>query len=173
MAGRKWLVREQDQATTGQRYGYSAKESFAFYKKWKSLRTNAQTRGIECLLTFDQFIRKAHEAGIRPSHIGRRPGQYNMCRWTDRGNYTNSSCRFATKEENYIDRGFNGGSALAGAKTRVKLAKEFIAISPAGKKYRSCNVRSFCERHDLKHGTMSLVLLGINSHHKGWTGYYA
>jgi hypothetical protein len=112
------LYSKNEKITIGRRYRYTIKEILRFYGKWVNLRANARHRGVQCLLSFDDYVKKARRAGISPEQIGTSHGQYQMCRKTDQGDYTVRSCRFGTVQENHNDMIRNGGTASSAAKHR-------------------------------------------------------
>ena len=57
-------------------------------------------------------------------------------------------------------------------KTSNTLSKEWIIITPNGKKFEVKNLHTFCKKNDLNSGNMSRVAKGIFSHHKGYKVSY-
>lgn len=91
--------------------------TIGFGLKYRFFVKDAKSKGVKCLLTFDEYLRKAFEANLT-SHeqIGRHNEQYNMGRYTDSGDYAVDTCRFITKLENLKERKVNGGAAEAAKK---------------------------------------------------------
>jgi len=51
-------------------------------------------------LTFEEYLMKMKEVGIKPFDVGNDNEQYHLSRYNDEGPYTISSCRFIRKIEN-------------------------------------------------------------------------
>lgn len=171
---------------------HGIKNGLLFYIKWIRLRYSSKRRGADCLITYEQYAKLAERAGITdPGQIGKSPGQYQMGRKKDTGDYTIRSARFVTVQENHDDLTRNGGRArgdrkrsqtLTGrtkethsyiAKAADKKGRRFELVSPSGKTYRGVNVRAFCARHNLTpESVYSFLNGGKAKHHKGWTGKY-
>ena len=75
---------------------------------WKTKYQKANSRGTHFLLTFEEYLYKAYEAGLTcPSQIGTKGNQdrvYNLSRFEDKGLYTVENCRFITAAENRRER---------------------------------------------------------------------
>jgi len=76
-----------------------------------SKQYSSKRLGIPFVLSFDELIDKIHEAGIFPSDIGCRRGQYVLgrkCQNTSKTDgdlpYYINTCRFITKHDNDIER---------------------------------------------------------------------
>ncbi|MCG2586540.1 hypothetical protein [Massilia sp. TS11] len=104
-------------------------------KKWRGHVDGAKSRGLG-YLTFQQYILKLAEAGIEPSMVGLRRGMYNLARFTDRGDYTPSSCRFITVEENQAEQAKNGGLAAKIAKLRGRTKESHKSVASQAEKLR-------------------------------------
>lgn len=79
------------------------REKFAHHKG------HAKERGLESHLSFDDYVRKAHEAGLTsPNQIGRLEGQYQLGRVGDTGNYDDDNCRFIPMLQNFQEARENG-----------------------------------------------------------------
>jgi hypothetical protein len=95
------------------------------YPKWKNKWSNhvkqARLKGIESHISFEDYVSLAKEAGLTSVHqIGQHAGQYQLGRFTDRGNYHRDSCRFITVQKNQDERKLNGGTAVAVEKAAQK-----------------------------------------------------
>lgn len=72
-----------------------------WYYKWGNLFSSVSANK----LTFEEYIGLAIDAGIETPHqIGRLPGQYQLGRLGDMGDYEIGNCRFITKEENQKEK---------------------------------------------------------------------
>lgn len=171
---------------------HGIKNGLLFYTKRIRLRYSSKKRGADCLITYEQYAKLAERAGITdPDQIGKSPGQYQMGRKKDTGDYTIRSARFVTVQENHDDLTRNGGRARGDRKRSQTLTgrtKEthpylremgnkrgyrFELVSPKGKVYQGKNVRAFCEKHNLcPEGVYAFLNGGKMKHHKGWTGRY-
>lgn len=147
-------------------------------RKWRNLYPNAAHKGAKCLLTFEQYIDLAIDAGItQPSQIDKTKGSYSLGRVGDIGNYEIGNCRFITVEQNLDERGLNGGDDAISQKLegRVPLGivKSFILVSPDGVEYRGTNMSEFCRQFGLRPNSVSALCLGKVQTYKGWTGRYS
>lgn len=153
--------------------GLDPNDVIAWGHKFRDLGFNSDNKGVRCTLTFEEYVRLAIEAGVnKPSLIGRSTGEFQMGRLGDTGDYSPGNCRFITMEQNKIECKLNGGSSRQASKIRVKLSKRYRVVSPSGVVYEGLNLKAFCLEHNLHNGTMSQVLRGILTQHKGWTGTY-
>lgn len=171
--------------------GFDGSRWRAWARKYNDLRARAPRRGIECRLTFEQYLKLAVRAGLSsPDDIGLAPHNYCMGRKGDVGNYVWGNCRFITVARNHRELTTNGGRILGGVKisealrgrTKVndsaraaqsdKVSRSFVALSPSGKKHRGRNVKAFCLERGLHPCALSAVFRGKYAQHKGWTGYY-
>jgi hypothetical protein len=86
-------------------------------EKRQTLKRNTASKPYKCLLTFEQYVRLAVEAGLSsPSQVGRVRGSYQMARLGDIGNYEVGNCRFILQSENIAEKKVNGGTARAAEK---------------------------------------------------------
>jgi hypothetical protein len=69
---------------------------------FKSQRSSAAKRGIQFLLTFDEWWIIWNASG-KWEQRGRLKGQYVMARFGDSGPYVATNVRICTKEENYAE----------------------------------------------------------------------
>lgn len=87
--------------------------------KWHNKRKNAKKHDIPFDLTFEQYVNKAMEAGIKePERIGRNIGDFALGRIGDIGGYTSDNCRFITVEQNLQELIDNGGTERGHQKQR-------------------------------------------------------
>lgn len=151
-------------------------------KKWRNHCNNCFNKGVRHL-TLDEYAQKLEEAGITAAKVGLTRGSWQLARYTDQGDYTPTSCRFLTKEENFAEMLKNGGRARAAAtKTgRTKLthpglaemakkkSKPFSFKSPDGVVHSGENLAQFCKDRGLNQGNMWMVLTGRKASNCGWT----
>jgi hypothetical protein len=108
-----------------ERYGFPRGDAGWWYFKFSNKRQNAIFLGIECSLTFSQYLALAVNAGIsHPSQIGRHLGEYQLSRYSDSGPYTLESCRFIPMEENKHEMIKNGGSARGAEKRKGRTTEQ-------------------------------------------------
>ena len=69
---------------------------------FKSQRSSAAKRGVQFLLTFEEWW-AVWDASGKWEQRGRLKGQYVMARFGDRGPYAVTNVRICTKEENYAE----------------------------------------------------------------------
>lgn len=69
-------------------------------RKWRQKRYTAELRGLQVLLTFDQYCELMQRAGITVDDIGQKADQYCLARYNDEGDYSIDNCRFITIAEN-------------------------------------------------------------------------
>lgn len=96
--------------------------------KWKAHKDNSRKKG--CVpLTYEQYLTKLDEAGIAAEDVGNRAHNYHLARYTDKGDYTPSSCRFIPHLENLAEQKINGGTeSMRQKKTgRTKENNESVA----------------------------------------------
>lgn len=141
-------------------FGLSLEDSSGWTIKYNCLKKSAKKNGIECQLSFYEYMYKVVQAGITElNQIGRSDGHYQMARLGDVGDYTVDSCRFVTAQQNRFERIQNGGLATAiekGVKTksgRDKTTHEYLAI--AGIKISNALKGRTAETHD---GVASMAL---------------
>lgn len=169
------------------KYGYNVSDRKTWAVKWQRLSYNARIEGRESFLTFRQYIKLAAKAGIiSPKQIGYMPGNYQMGRVGDKGDYIWGSCRFITTEQNREEKHQNGGTAeMARKKTgqnkhnsaalnrmATHRSRNFALYSPDGKKYTGRNLLEFCKHHGLAHSSIAQVCSGYLKQNRGWTGTY-
>lgn len=84
-----------DRNQIASKYSYTLKEVTKAYLNWQdTFRIEGST------LTFEQYLNKLYRAGLTPSDIGNKKGQFNLSRHNDTGPYNNESCRFLSRVEN-------------------------------------------------------------------------
>lgn len=84
-------------------------DEYAWYVKYRGVVRNAKYRGLECSLTFAQYLSLLKKAGLtEPNQIGMRIEQYNLSRHGDTGGYVKGNCRFITSKQNRAERVING-----------------------------------------------------------------
>lgn len=185
----------QARAAIVENCGFDVDDYRNWHAKYKTLCVNARNRGVECLLTFRQYLRLAARAGLtHPKDIGKSPSQYQMGRKGDTGDYVWGNCRFITMKQNLKERIKNGGSEVGASKAsktnRIRgvraamvhkdnaevkpnsLQRPCVFVSPKGKKYQGPSLNHLCRRFDLDTGNMCKVLNGRQRQHRDWTGYY-
>ena len=170
-----------------EKMGFQTGDAREWSGKWLALRGNAHARGVECELTFSQYMRKVMQAGITsPSQIGCRIGQYQMARKTDTGNYSVRSCRFVTHDVNAREVITNGGrdrmrakllgrtktSGDPGAISRSKkMERKFRVVDPSGKVYTGKNLKEFCKKRGMYASTFG-SMINKGKTYKGWSGQW-
>lgn len=153
-------------------------------RKYKSHTGCARAKGVK-YLTLDQYQNKLNEVGITAEQIGNGIDDYQLCRYTDLGDYTPETCRFATKRENIEDKRKNGGFERGGLKISAlhkgKMPKNLVNFisskerlsfrlkSPNGEIINGENVMQFSRDHGLTHQQLHNVVVGKRKSHKGWT----
>lgn len=96
---------------------YTSKVGFGI--KYQRLLGNAETKGIVCRLSFDQYLTLAYDAGItNPNQIGTSMKSFQMGRVGDVGDYIYGKCRFIPRTQNMQERTDNGGSKRQADKIR-------------------------------------------------------
>ena len=84
-----------DRPSTAELLGYSEKELSKAYNNWIQIfRKEGST------LSFEEYLTKLTEAGIRPDNVGNRITDYHLCRVNDEGGYRNDNCSFKVKSIN-------------------------------------------------------------------------
>jgi len=87
--------------------------------KWRNLINNSKLAGNTCLLSLEEYINLALEAGlVSPDQIGCTPESFQMARYGDKGNYEVGNCRFITMKENLLEKKINGGVQSGADKLR-------------------------------------------------------
>jgi hypothetical protein len=72
-------------------------------RKYKQKIINAQKDGFNVYLTFEEYLAKAEEAGIKhPDEIS--PSGFHLSRVNDEGDYRNDNCRFLPCKENHREK---------------------------------------------------------------------
>lgn len=96
--------------------------------KWKNHVGNSRQKGA-LPLTYEQYLSKLDEAGITADQVGQKRHHYHLARYTDKGDYTPTSCRFIPHLENLAEQKTNGGteSMRLKKKGRNKFNDESIA----------------------------------------------
>lgn len=175
----------------------SPEEIRAWKVKYDNLKTNVPMRGVSLLLSFEEYLSLAEEAGIKSEQVGARKGQYQLGRFGDVGDYKVGNVRFITKEQNLLEQKLNGGYDRAKERRsaqmetitakrlatmsqrdydlkgmRKKLSKNFRLISPEGVSHEGTNLNQFCKDNGLNQGALAQVCRGQSKHYKGWTGEY-
>lgn len=161
--------------------GLNPDDVYAWRIKWQDLKSGAKKRGALCLLSFNQYIDLAIDAGLSsPNQIGCKPYLYQMGRMGDKGNYEIGNCRFITMSRNILEKIENGGTNLNRTKhshpgvKRMSDAnsKRYRVKSPDGIVYEGLSLNQFCKDKGLRQPNMSEVCRGIARQYKGWTGTY-
>lgn len=74
-------------------------------KNWQNLKDRAKRIGRQCDLSFEQYTNMAVEAGIKKAdEVGLKPGNFQVGRNQDQGDYVFGNCRFIPKEQNLKER---------------------------------------------------------------------
>ena len=167
--------------------GFNSAHVKTWRLKWQRLKYHASTSDLECLLSFEDYLTLAKNAGLYdPDMIGRNKGDYQLGRYGDTGNYSKDNCRFILKEVNRREMTENGGDEAMAASLRgrtkqthtgvkmqsEKVSKSFRLVSPSGDLFFGTNLTDFCKTHFLNRGNMSSVCRGEMKSYKGWTGEY-
>ena len=163
-------------------------------EKWRSHVKHCKERGVKPL-ELHIYKSKLIDANITPNKIGRTLGSYQLARYSDSGDYTESNCRFITQTENLKERCLNGGTergialrrGLPNIKTSLSLtgrtakthdyiariadskAKEYSVISPDGEFLIIRNLRKFCRESGLDRSCFRRMLLGQTKSYKNWS----
>lgn len=103
--------------------------------KWRTHYKHCGRRGV-LPLTFELYVKKLLEANIEPHQVGRTLGSYQLGRFTDSGDYTESSCRFITQTQNLLERSQNGGCERGASKNRGKTAKDTEWLAKRAEAFR-------------------------------------
>ncbi|BCG50024.1 hypothetical protein [Ralstonia phage RP13] len=74
-----------------------------WYKKFGNKIDNARRKGLRVLLTFDEYLYKAFEAGLI-SHTQVTQTGYHLSRTNDEGDYLKDNCRFLPYVKNLQER---------------------------------------------------------------------
>lgn len=174
---RKWLSEN----------GFNPEEVTVWRLMWQRLKYHSSTRNIACLLSFEDYLTLAKNAGLyNPDLIGRNKGDYQHRHTCRVGSYSLSNCRFIPKEVNRREMTENGGDAAVAETLRgrtkdthlgikmqsEKLSKSFKVVSPDGNIFLGTNLTDFCKNYSLNRGNMSSVCRGEMKSYKGWTGEY-
>jgi hypothetical protein len=115
--------------------GFDTNEAAKWKSKYNNLRWNATNRGVQCRLTFEDYMRLAKKAKLTsPSSIGTGKGQYQMSRLSDSGDYFDGNCRFLTVEQNQIERYLNGGVASQAEKRRGRTKATHAGVAAQASK---------------------------------------
>jgi hypothetical protein len=80
--------------------GWTIQEVYKARDAWRKLYARQPLSTI----TFDEYINMIQDAGLRPSMIGLRRGQYHLARFNDSGAYSPGNCRFIPQEQNQHER---------------------------------------------------------------------
>ena len=158
-----------------------------WYKKYLNIKGRAKERGVDFLLSLEEYKQLAFDVGIKEaSEIGRTSGKFHLGRIGDKGPYAVGNCRFIPREQNDLEALNNGaydevsrlrtgtsklndGGRLA---TSKKLERAFEITSPEGVTIKGVNITEFCQQNNLDQGAISRVFHGKSKHHKGWIGKY-
>lgn len=70
------------------------------YMRYSNKRYNAKAEGIGFELTFAQYCKLVHNAGLKSSDLGYKGNKYVLARYGDIGPYSETNCRFITQKEN-------------------------------------------------------------------------
>lgn len=132
---------------------FSGKKGVPDYRRYQTVklfRNGLSVRVYIHILVCTAF----HGPKPSPSHEVNHKNTFKNENWEDNLEWTTSSENKVHAWENnlYPNREY----------------KEFSAISPQGEKCRVRNINEFCRRRTLDPGTMSKVLNGKRSSHKGW-----
>lgn len=90
--------------------GLDPEDSSKWSRKWSTLRSNTGKgrRLGRCLLSFEEYVIKAKEAGITNPEQIHNTG-YHLSRYGDAGDYSVDNCRFLPYKENAAEKYINGG----------------------------------------------------------------
>lgn len=160
------------------------------YKKWWYHKANASGKKVKHI-DFESYCRKILEAGITPEMIGSGNGKYCLGRIGDVGDYTNTSCRFITHEQNRKEQQVNTGKISSAKNAQIRkdnfssgkwdnFKEAFVQRteiyysfkSPTGKIYQGKNLTAFCRDNNLSIMPMCRLNAGkLQRTRKGWTKY--
>ena len=96
-----------DRVALSKQIGFSIEEIYKAYNNWIQI-----FRIKESTLTFEEYLYKMKEAGIRPVNLGNENYDYHLSRYTDDGPYTKNSCRFILKKNNLKEQVENGKNTI-------------------------------------------------------------
>jgi hypothetical protein len=98
-----------DKVKTVVENGYPEEQTPVWWRKYRRHKDHAKDRGLSTELSFDQYVGKGKEAGLKgPEEIGVKMGQHHLSRHGDVGPYRDNTCRFITGSENLMEAHANG-----------------------------------------------------------------
>jgi hypothetical protein len=142
--------------------------------KYRDHKRGATARGINFLLTFDEWWNIWQQSGYWDKR-GCKKGQYCMSRIGDIGPYIVGNVFIQTHRQNILDcqnrNKFKTGpqDPIVILKKADSKAEDWEFIDPQGNKHIVHNAAKFCNLHNLGKGAMCEVASGIRRHHKKWT----
>jgi len=120
-----------DRISLAQQRGWGVPEIYRAKDAWRKL----YVRQPESDLTFDVYLDMQAAAGLRPSMVGLRRGQYHLARYNDSGSYTKDNCRFIPQEENQRERkeGYQNKPEFRALISKLALQRERTKCPYCGK----------------------------------------
>lgn len=133
------------------------------YRIWKDMKRRCKNknrrnyhnyggRGIKVCDEWDSDYLNFRDWSIKNGYSD----ELSIDRIDNDGNYEPNNCRWISQQLQLIN---------------TSKQKEFIAISPDGKEYRSKVIKTFAEEHNLHRGQVSDCLNGRQLSHRGWKFY--
>lgn len=89
-----------DRVALAQSFGWEVTEIYRARDAWRKLYVRQPTSD----LTFEDYLDMMVSAGLRPSMVGKRRGQFHLARYNDEGGYSVTTCRFIPQEQNQKER---------------------------------------------------------------------
>lgn len=89
-----------DRVSLARERGWDVSEIYRAKDAWRKL----YVRQPQSTLSFNDYLNMQVAAGLRPSMVGLRRGQYHLARFNDTGAYTKNNCRFIPQEKNQQER---------------------------------------------------------------------
>jgi len=120
----------RDRLAIAQHYGFTLKEIYGAIDSWRKLYVRQPTSS----LTLEEYLGMMKDAGLRPSMVGLRRGQYHLARYGDAGAYHLHSCRFIPQEQNQKERkeGYQATDSFRKMASELALLREKTACENCG-----------------------------------------
>lgn len=133
----RWKIDERRDFLTSK--GLSPDDIHSWRRKWNDHKQNTKKKGDVSVLTFEDYINLALNAGIGLDQIGQRPEQYCLGRYKDVGIYDTENCRFITQTQNQVERRENGGLESAANKIRGRTKETHAYIAEHSERMKIIN----------------------------------
>jgi hypothetical protein len=89
-----------DRVALARSFNWDVAEIYLARDAWRKLYVRQPASN----LTFEEYLNMMVSAGLRPSKVGKRKGQFHLARYNDEGAYSIQTCRFVPQEENQKER---------------------------------------------------------------------